>query len=43
MSQFKIRWLEHFVYDSNEAEISDEDEDALQQLPLHKGGDYLAI
>ena len=38
MSQLKIRGLEDFVCDSDEAEISDEDEDALQQLPLHKGG-----
>ena len=43
MSQLKIRGLEDFVYDSDEAEISDEDEDALQQLPLHKGGKYSAI
>ena len=38
MSQLKIRGSEDFVYDSDEAEISDEDEDALRQLPLHKGG-----
>ena len=38
MSQHKIRGVGDFVYDSDEAEISDEDEDALQQLPLHKDG-----
>ena len=43
MSQLKIRGLEDFVYDSDEEEISDEDEDALQQLPLHKGANYSAI
>ena len=34
MSQHIIRGLEEFVYDTDEAEISDEDEDALQQLPM---------
>ena len=43
MSQLKIRGLDGFMYDSGEAEISDEDEDTLQQLPLHKGGNYSAI
>ena len=38
MPHLKIRGLEDSMYDSDEAEISDEDEDALQQLPLHKGG-----
>ena len=38
MSQLRIRGLEDFVYDGIGAGISDEDEDALQQLPLHKGG-----
>ena len=38
MSQLKIRGLEGFVYDSDEAEISGEDEDSLQQLPMQKGG-----
>ena len=42
MSQLSIRGLEDFVCDA--AEMSDEDEDALQQLPLHKGGgDHSAI
>ena len=31
MSQLKIRGLEDFVYVCGEAEISDENEDALQQ------------
>ena len=43
MSQLKIRGLEDSVYDSGEAEISDESEDALQQLPVFKEGNYSAI
>ena len=34
LSQHDVRGLEDFVYDTDEAEISDEDEDALQQLLL---------
>ena len=43
MSQLKIRGLEAFLYGSDEAEIVDKNEDALQQLPLHEGGDYSAV